>query len=664
MSSQFLRRSMKWLVCVVYGCVVSNTWGQTDLRHMRGVNATSNYGTNENGFRRSVLGVAPAISATNARVNISRTTSTAGTWDLAAVSLSGVTLGNTFLGSAGFWVSRNPGTGELGLSFSPSVDHSLAEVTGFDGDVNIPRLASGQVFLNQVPRATGKARDLLLAVVEHGSNLVANASYEASGVTSLDRSSVLSALDTMKSSIQEADNAKNSYFNLLRSMNVEWIALTVPLFNDSIADPTVRVQYRPSSNAGARVYTFDDEDLRDFLNQARAAGFKLALGFEFYPVILQVSQQSPGCGTSAYKPNRWLLGQPIIGSNEPDAQCINTNDWWWNPAHPAHALNVAQFFGSLTKVLTHYARMAQETGVDMFLLGTEQDNLFRTRAAAAPYTNHFRSELTTLVQAVRAEYRGPVSVEQLWTTLAHPEHFAGGGGTAAAFSGVVEDLGLDMVALSAYFPLASGTLSSVLSTAEFETAWDQVFRQYLQPLKTRYPDKPLILTEWGYTNDINGPVVQGSRLGEINPVGLAAPGDMQQSNVIEAFYNTNARHGHLVQGAFLYGVNFPNPADCTHVTFGVYCKPGAQALTNAYARLLYTDANRVFNWAERQFPEIFPKGSTDGTWEGFYYRHYAASQTYLAVKDGRVYLHNGRNWKLQDVGAMRTYLDIASGQGF
>lgn len=550
------------------------------------------------------------------------------------------------------------------MSFTPSVDRSLVGVAGFSGDVNIPRLASGQVFLNQVPRATGTARDLLLAVIQHGSNLIANASYEASGATSLDRTSVLSALDTMKSSIQEADNAKNSYFNLLRSMNVEWIALTVPLFNDSIADPTVRVQFRPSDSAGGRVYTYDDEDLRDFLNQARAAGLKLALGFEFYPVILQVSHQSPGCGTSAYKPNRWLLGQPIIGRNEPDAQCINANDWWWNPAHPAHAPNVARFFGSLTQVLTHYARMAHETGVDMFLLGTEQDNLFRTRAAAAPYINHFRSELTTLIQAVRAEYRGPVAVEQLWTTLAHPDHFAGGGGTAAAFSGVVEDLGLDVVALSAYFPLASSTLNSVRSTAQFETAWDQVFQQYLQPLRARYPGKPVVLTEWGYTNDINGPVVQGSRLGEKNPVGATAPGDIQQSNVIEAFYNTNARHGHLVQGAFLYGVNFPNPADCAHVTFGVYCKPGAQALTNAYARLLHTDADRVFNWAERQFPEIFPKGSTGGTWEGFYFRHYAITQTYLAVKDGRVYLHNDLNWKLQDVGAMRTYLDIAAGQGF
>ena len=126
----------------------------------------------------------------------------------------------------------------------------------------------------------------------------------------------------------------------------------------------------------------------------------------------------------------------------------------------------------------------------------------------------------------------------------------------------------------------------------------------------------------------------------------------------------NARHGHLVQGAFLYGVNFPNPADCTQVTFGVYCKPGAQALATAYERWLHADADRVFNWAERLFPNIFPAGGAPGALEGFYFRHYASTQTYLAVKDGRVYLHNGREWNLADVGTLRSFLDLAGAQGF
>lgn len=641
----------------------ATAWSQTDLRHMRGVHATSNYGTNENGIRRSVLGPATPISANSVQVNISRNSGANGTWDLAAVRLSGVSMGTSNLASAGFWISRNADTGELSLSFNPSIDPALANIPGFTGDLNIPRTASGLVFLNEIPRATGTARDLVLAVIESGKELVANASFQTNGTSGLDRASVLSSLESMKLSIQQTDNAKNNYFNWLRTMNVEWIALTVPIFNDSISDPIVKVKYKTSDSPSAQVYTFNDEDLRDFLVKAKEAGLKVALGFEFYPVISPVTRTSPGCGTPAYKPNRWLLGQPIIGANEPDALCINPNDWWWNPSHPAHAANVAKFFGSMTQVLVHYASIARETGVDMLLLGTEQDNLFRTRAASAPYTNQFRTELTTLMRAVRSEYSGLIGVEQLWTTIAHPNHFAGGAGTAEAFAGVVEDLGLDIVALSAYFPLASSDLSQVLSTAQFETAWDQVFRSYLQPLKAKYPNKPLILTEWGYTNDINGPVVQGSRLGEREPPGSSV-GGIQQRNVIEAFYKVNERHGNLAQGAFLYGVNFQNPADCEQVTFGVYCKPGEQALTSAYERLLHKDADRVFDWAERLFPQFFSGSSTPGFISGFYFRYYPSTQTYLAVKEGRIYLHNGRDWSLLDVGSMRTYLDMAAGSGF
>lgn len=641
----------------------SAAWSQTDWRHMRGVHATSNYGTNENGIRRSVLAPAPSMSASSAVVHVSRSSGANGTWDLAAVSLAGVSVGGAPLSSAGFWISRNVTTGELGLAFNPSMDTSLANIPGFAGDINIPRTPEGVAFLDQVPRASGTARNLLLASIEHGRNLIATATFHSSGNSTFDQPAVLASMEALKSSIQQADNAKAQYFSLLRAMNVEWVAITVPIFNDSIGDPTVKVRVRPEGGGDTQVYTFKDEDLRDFLVSAREAGFKLALGFEFYPVISAVTPASPGCGTPAYKPNRWLLGQPVIGANEPDAQCISSRDWWWNPGHPAHAVNVATFFGSMTQVLVHYARMARETGVDMLLLGTEQDNLFRTRSASAPYTNHFRTELTALMQAVRAEYKGPIGVEQLWTTIAQPHHFAGGTGTAEAFVGAVEDLGLDVVALSAYFPLASSPLREVLSTAQFELAWDQVFRTYLQPLKAKYPGKPLILTEWGYTNDLNGPVAQASRLGEPDPSGTT-PGGLQQRNVIEAFFNLNERLGHPVQGAFLYGVNFPNPADCNHVTFGVYCKPGEQALTSAYQRLLQADADRIFAWAERLFPQFFPSTAPSQTAGGFYFRYYPATGTYVGVKEGRLYLHNGRDWNLVDLGYMRAYLDMAAGGGF
>jgi hypothetical protein len=656
-----------WALAATLGCALlagAAHAQKIDLRHMRGISATSNYGTNEAGFRRSSLAAAPAISADSVRVDLSRSSGSGGTWDLAAVSLSGVTLGGKRLASAGFWLSRNAETGQLGLAFNPSMDPSLAGVSGFAGDVNFARLPSGSTTVTDIARTSGDARNLVLAVIDSGAALAAAGNYQAAAGAGLTRGALLEALATMKASIQQADNPKAAYFEFLRSLKAEWIEFTVPIFTDSLADPSVKVRYRPAGDTSSTVYTFADADLQDFLVQAKAAGFKLVLGFEFYPVISDVPPASPGCGTTAYKPNRWLLGQPVIGTGEPDALCIKAADWWWNPAHPNHAANVATFFRTLTDVQVRYARMARETGVDMMLLGTEADNLFRTRSAAAPYNNNFRSQLTALVAAVRAEYKGLVAVEQLWTAIAHPDWYAGGAGTAAAFEGVAEDLGMDVIALSSYFPLAPANLSTVLGTAQFEAAWDTVFRQYLQPLKQKYPGKPIIFSEWGYTNDVNGPVVQASRLGEADAPGATA-GGQQQANAIQAFFNVNTRYGNLVQGAFLYGVNFQDPQDCTHVTFGIYCKPGAQVLADAHDKWRRADADRVFAWAERVLPSALPAGTgTTGSAGGYYYRFYPGTGTYVGEKDGRLYLHNGKNWVLQDVGPTRTYLDLAASAGF
>jgi hypothetical protein len=76
-----------------------------------------------------------------------------------------------------------------------------------------------------------------------------------------------------------------------------------------------------------------------------------------------------------------------------------------------------------------------------------------------------------------------------------------------------------------------------------------------------------------------------------------------------------------------------------------------------------TDADRVFEWGRQVLPALFSGSFSTGTYEGYYYRYYPATRTYVAVKDGRVVLHDGVQWVLQDVGAMRTFLDLAGQQG-
>jgi hypothetical protein len=658
----------KWLMAVFVCAVSFNTLGQTDMRHMRGAHATSNYGANVAGFGKPALSLPETITADRVAVQISRSVSKFGTWDLAAVTLTGVTVGNgPKLASAGFWLSSNPITGAISLSFNPSVDGSLGPIGGFAGDVVLARAPGGEsIDLTQMRKATGMALVYATAVAFRGSDLVSNATYQASADSGLRRDTLIQALDAVKASIEYQDGARLRYFEFLRANNVEWIGFNLPIFNDSIADPTVRLKYQAAGDKET-VYSFNDEDLEDFIVAAKRADFKVWIGFEFYPVIMDVSPSSPGCGTPNYKPNRWLLGQPVVSPTTVQVEsCINPADWWWAPSHPLHATNVAIFWNSFTQIAVKYAAMAQRTGVDMFMLSTEQDNLFRTRAGPAPYTNHFRNELTAMVTAVRAEYSGVVSYEQIWTAIAHPEYFAGGKGTAEAFAGVFDDLNFNVVALSAYFNLTTSAPTSVLSVGQFEAAWDTVFKQHLVPLQQRHPNKRIFFSEWGYTNDIAAPFIQGSRLGEpMQPGAAGAAGITQQRNIIEAFFNVNSRYNDLISGSFFWGLGFQDSGDCQKITFGVHCKPeAAQALTQGYGRWLQTDVNRVFDWAQSVYPNLFRGTSTSGEALGYLYRYYPDTGTYMGVRNGRAYVHNAREFNFLDVGSFHTYLDGAAKLGY
>lgn len=384
-------------------------------------------------------------------------------------------------------------------------------------------------------------------------------------------------------------------------------------------------------------------------------------------MVLPVSATDPTCQTPQYKVNRWLLGQPNVVATVWDQICINPAYWWWDPSHPDHATNVAQFWTTYTEVAVKYATMAQQLGGDLFGLGSEQDNLFRTRPGQAPYTNDFRTQLTQMVAAVRAVYSGLVTIEQHWHAFAHPEYYGGGAGTAELFSNLFNDLGLDVVAVSAYFPLADSPPSEVLPVSQLETTWESIFQQYLIPLRAANLGKPIIFSEFGYTNDIGAPAIQGSNLGALEPSGVVngtTPGMEQQQNIFQAFFNVNGRYNDLVQGAFIWGVGILDPQDCTHIMFGIYCKPSAQTVGNIYGQWLLKDINRVFVWAESAFPQYFAPGSTTQFWSGYTYRYYPATGNYLAVKDGRVIVHNGATWNFLDVGPMRTFLDMAGSAGF
>jgi hypothetical protein len=78
------------------------------------------------------------------------------------------------------------------------------------------------------------------------------------------------------------------------------------------------------------------------------------------------------------------------------------------------------------------------------------------------------------------------------------------------------------------------------------------------------------------------------------------------------------------------------------------------------------DADRVFDWAASVLPGFFSGATSTGTLGPFYYRFHAGTETYLGLQEatGDVYVHNGREFNLMDVGPLRTYLDQAGRAGF
>jgi hypothetical protein len=563
----------------------------TDLTRIRALHMEGNWGGNRQGIKEAgpgLLNSAVAISVTDTSIVVNRSSfiNPSGATiinDVAQVRLSGVMLGSTPLAQAGFWIGRTS-TQNIVLQFRPSLDSSLQGVPGFAGDITFSMPVDGSsVDISQMSLATGTALNYVASIVANGPALVTGGTFSINAPSTFDQDSVAEALQKLLAAVQASHD---EYFAFLKNENVNWLGISVAIFNDSLADPTVKVHYRPTGDTSQTTYTFDDADLKDFILRAKQQfGLHIYLTLAFEPSSLDMppSLANPACRMPGYKVNRWFLGAPSVASGDPNQACINPAFWWWNPTHPNYAQNVAQFWNTYTEVAVKYGSLCQEMGVEMFSLGTETDHLFRTRTSST-WTNHFGTQLTQMVRAVRAVYSGLLTYDQHWLVLARPQNFDGGGGSNFLF----RDLALDVVGVSAYFQLATAPVTRVLSVNELEAAWDSVFRNYLIPLQTRNPGVPIIFTEFGYTDDLGSPAQATSNAQKPAPprdANGATGGMQQQQNIFQAFFNVDDRYNDLVQGAFIWGNQiFTNVSAlmCSTINFNIYCKPSAQTIANIY----------------------------------------------------------------------------------
>ena len=134
--------------------------------------------------------------------------------------------------------------------------------------------------------------------------------------------------------------------------------------------------------------------------------------------------------------------------------------------------------------------------------------------------------------------------------------------------------------------------------------------------------------------------------------------------VVRERYWLTFQQGEIRVCASCHGVN---RASQTGSADPVNPPEGLRRMLKLYkAGMVLADEERLFNWAERAYPDNFlPKNPATATAEGYLYRYYPASGEYVGVKDARVWY-----WKPAamaaplDVGALDEWVGVAKRAGF
>ena len=327
--------------------------------------------------------------------------------------------------------------------------------------------------------------------------------------------------------LPEFENPSLDYFRFLKRMNVNWVGIMVGLYYNDSMDSIVK-----------RGKSFPDEVLIRLIRKFKEFGFKVYLTLAF---------ESNEAEIAAHPVSRWQLGDSYVPSYDPR---VLEQYWPWSPSHPDHKQFVENFWNTYTQNAVYYATIAQKEGVELFSLGTETDRLFRSRSGGFG-PNHFKKEMIAMVEAVRSVYSGKLSYDMVYEALTNSSFFPGS-------DHLFEDIGLDVVGISAYFRLAETPPTSVMTVESLQTKWEEIFNNYLIPLKNRNPNKPILFLEFGYCDSVKAPFQPNSEefaervFIDADGNGLD-DGQETQANIYKAFFSVMNNHPDIVQGAFLWG---------------------------------------------------------------------------------------------------------------
>ena len=132
----------------------------------------------------------------------------------------------------------------------------------------------------------------------------------------------------------------------------------------------------------------------------------------------------------------------------------------------------------------------------MYSLGTETDNLFRTRSEGGDcWSYDFGRELSRMVESVRHVYDGLLTYDMHYVAIT--DDWPGS-------KHLWRDLDLDVVGVSAWFPLVDRPPSEVADVGSLRSAYERIVQEHLLPLRS-YNDRPVVFLEYGAIDRIDAP---------------------------------------------------------------------------------------------------------------------------------------------------------------
>ena len=278
------------------------------------------------------------------------------------------------------------------------------------------------------------------------------------------------------SNVGDGTQVPEEYFQFLDSLQVNWVGISQSLHVTDSMDSNPRLAL-----SGYSVNSFPDSVLRNLIRTFRLRGYK---------VYLTLAIEDKDSQAAAKPVGRWDFGSPVLPSWD---TIHKPENWPWSLTHPQHATFVHDFYANYTAAAVQTARIAEEAGASLFSLGTETNALFRTRPgkgyAGTNYSDNYLTELTAMVGAVRGVFSGLVTYDWHYSDQVYYE---------PNNTVMWQDLGLDVIGISAYYELSKQYLTTPMSVVETKKAWRQIFDNVLKPLKAANPSRPIVFTEFGY----------------------------------------------------------------------------------------------------------------------------------------------------------------------